>query len=155
MFSFHYATKEPPKYPLAEGGTISTNEAGIMEYPETVLLMNSFDARGELLLDDTPLQVVSPSVADPTRAPAGYHTLKIEGSLPYALKEGPAHWDKIKDEVAEKIFARLQPRGARSDGGQDSGQVLGEPSGYRAHESGHVARQRACRRPAHTAVRFL
>jgi phytoene dehydrogenase-like protein len=34
--------------------------------------------------------------------------LKIEGSLPYALKEGPAHWDKIKDEVAEKIFARLR-----------------------------------------------
>ena len=30
MFSFHYATKEPPKYPLAGGGTISTNEAGIM-----------------------------------------------------------------------------------------------------------------------------
>ena len=27
--------------------------------------------------------------------------------MPYALKEGPAHWDVIKEEVASKVFARL------------------------------------------------
>jgi phytoene dehydrogenase-like protein len=108
MFSFHYALKEPPKYPLAGGGTISTDEAAIMEHPETVLEMAAADERGELLTEDTPLQVVSPSVGDPSRAPAGYATLKIEGSLPYALKEGPKHWDAIKEQVAEKILARLQ-----------------------------------------------
>lgn len=108
MFSFHYAMKEPPKYPLPGGGTISTDEAAIMEHPETVLLMSEYNSRGELLVEDTPLQVVSPSVGDPSRAPAGYATVKIEGSLPYALKEGPAHWDKIKEQVAEKILGRLQ-----------------------------------------------
>jgi phytoene dehydrogenase-like protein len=108
MFSFHYAMKEPPKYPLSGGGTISTDEAAIMEHPETVLQMAAANERGELLLEDTPLQVVSPSVGDPTRAPAGYATVKIEGSLPYALKEGPQQWDKIKEQVAEKILSRLQ-----------------------------------------------
>lgn len=108
MFSFHYATSEAPEYPLAGGGTISSTEAALMEQPESVLLLNAYNARGEAWVDDIPLQIVSPSVADPTRVPAGKHTVKIEGTLPYALKEGPKHWDKIKEEVAEKVFARLR-----------------------------------------------
>ena len=108
MFSFHFATSEAPKYPLAGGVTIASNEAALMEHPESVLLMNSYNARGELFLDDTPLQIVNPSVGDPSRAPAGYHTVKIEGTLPYALKEGPTHWDAIKDQVAEKLLGRLR-----------------------------------------------
>src|SRR5665213_2790847 len=108
MFSFHYATSEAPKYPLAGGGTISSTEASLMEQPESVLLLNSYNARGEVWTDDIPLQIVSPSVSDPTRAPAGHHTVKIEGTLPYGLKEGPKHWDNIKDQVAEKVFGRLR-----------------------------------------------
>ena len=108
MFSFHYATSEAPKYRLPGGGTISTNEAALMESPESVLLMNSYNSRGELFLEDTPLQIVNPSVGDASRAPAGYHTVKIEGTLPYALKEGPAHWDKIKDQVAETLMNRVR-----------------------------------------------
>ena len=108
MFSFHYATSEAPKYPLAGGGTISSTEASLMERAESVFTLTTNNGRGEVVVDDIPLQIVSPSVADPTRAPAGYHTVKIEGTMPYALKEGPKHWDKIRDEVAEKIFARLR-----------------------------------------------
>ncbi|HSR05933.1 MAG TPA: NAD(P)/FAD-dependent oxidoreductase [Bryobacteraceae bacterium] len=108
MFSFHYATSEAPKYPLAGGGTISSTEASLMEHPESILLLNSYNARGEVWTDDIPLQIVSPSVSDPTRAPVGHHTVKIEGTLPYGLKEGPRHWDNIKDQVAEKVFGRLR-----------------------------------------------
>jgi phytoene dehydrogenase-like protein len=108
MFSFHYATSAPPQYPLAGGGTISSVEAALLEQPESILLLNSYIARGEAWVDDIPLQIVSPSVGDPTRAPAGHHTVKIEGTLPYALKEGPKHWDNIKEEVAEKVFSRLR-----------------------------------------------
>jgi phytoene dehydrogenase-like protein len=107
MFSFHYATSEAPKYPLGGGQTISTTEAALMEHPESVLVLNDYNARGVPFVEDMPLQIVSPSVADPTRAPAGYHTVKIEGTMPYALKEGPKHWDVIKEEVAAKVFARL------------------------------------------------
>lgn len=108
MFSFHYATSEPPKYSLPDGGTISTNEGALMERPESIFSLNSYNARGELFLEDTPLQIVSPSVADPSRAPAGYHTVKIEGTLPYALKGDPSHWDGVKEQVAETIFGRLR-----------------------------------------------
>lgn len=107
MFSFHYATSEAPEYPLSGGQTISTTEASLMEDPESALRLNDANARGVPFLEDMPLQIVSPSVADPTRAPAGYHTVKIEGTMPYALKEGPQHWDVIKEEVAATVFKRL------------------------------------------------
>src|SRR5258708_37819313 len=71
--------------------------------------MNYLEARGEATLVDPPgLQIVSPSVADPSRAPAGCHTVKIESNLPYALKEGPKHWDNIKDQVADVLLNHLR-----------------------------------------------
>jgi phytoene dehydrogenase-like protein len=109
MFSFHYATKEPPKYTLASGGTISTCEAVFMSSPERILRLGYDNARGIVDMDDPPpLQVVSATVPDPSRAPAGFHTLKLEGTMPYALKEGPKHWDNVKDEVAEGMLNYLR-----------------------------------------------
>ena len=72
MMSLHYATTEAPKYPLQNGATISTGEAVICPRLEKFLLLDYDDARGELDLDDPPgLQIVSPTVVDSTRAPAG------------------------------------------------------------------------------------
>jgi phytoene dehydrogenase-like protein len=109
MISLHYATTEPPKYPLPTGGTISTCEAAIPPKLERYLLLTYENARGEINLDDPPgLQIVSPSVVDPSRAPAGCHTVKIESNLPYALKEGPKHWDNIKEQVADSLLNHLR-----------------------------------------------
>ncbi len=104
MFVFHYAVSEPPKYELADGSTISPAESALLSNPQRILLADYEHATGDFKLDDLPLQIVCPSIADPTRAPAGYHTLKLQGNLPYALKEGPQHWDNIKDEVAATVF---------------------------------------------------
>ena len=109
MISLHYATSEPPKYPIANGGTISTCEAAIAPKLERYLLLDYENASGEIDLDNPPgLQIVSPSVVDPTRAPAGYHTVKIESNLPYDLKQGPQHWDQIKEKVAESLLNHLR-----------------------------------------------
>ncbi len=104
MFAFHYATSEPPVYELADGGTISPAESALMADPERILRADYEHAAGEINLDGLPLQIVCPSIADPTRAPAGYHTLKLEGNLPYGLKEGPQHWDTIKEKVAADVL---------------------------------------------------
>ena len=127
MFSFHFATSEAPRFPLPDGTTISSNEAALMEQPESVLLMNSYNERGELFLEDTPLQIVNPSVGDPSRAPAGCHTVKIEGTLPYALKEGPKHWDAIKEKVAETLLGRLQRVAPNFTGAKILGKFLESP----------------------------
>ncbi len=104
MFAFHYALSEPPKFELADGSTISPVESALLSEPERILLADYEHATGKFNLDNLPLQVVCPSIADPTRAPAGHHTLKLLGNLPYALEEGPQHWDNIKEKVAATVF---------------------------------------------------
>lgn len=106
MFAFHYALKGSPEYPLAAGGFVTGAEATIMERPESIFQLAQDQARGELTLDDYPLQIVHAVGYDRSRAPDGYSLLKIEGGMPYALKEGPDHWDDIKDAVADQVLDR-------------------------------------------------
>jgi phytoene dehydrogenase-like protein len=103
MFQFHYALSEAPRYPLAAHGTVSSCEASIMQDPESIFVLNSDDAHGELHLEDCALQVVHPAVFDASRVPPGRGLLKIQGVAPYKLKEGPEHWDAIKEHVADTI----------------------------------------------------
>jgi len=100
MFVTHYATSEPPKFAV-EGGTLSPVEAGILVRPDRALRYAYDDARGVVNLEEPSLQIICCSIADPTRAPAGMHTLKVLGWQPYELKEGPEHWDKIKNDVSD------------------------------------------------------
>ena len=106
MFAFNFALSEPPRYSSAEGGTIAPCEAAILERPESIFALNEDQARGELNIDDYPLQIVHCSNVDPTRIPAGFGAVKIEGTMPYALKEGPEHWDVIKEQVADRLLAQ-------------------------------------------------
>lgn len=111
MFVTHYATTEPPKYPV-NGGTLSPVESGLLVSPERGLRFGYDDASGVVNLQDPPLQIICGSIADSTRAPAGMHTMKVVGWQPYQLKEGPQHWDQIKSEVSDanlKFLRRFAP----------------------------------------------
>jgi phytoene dehydrogenase-like protein len=111
MFVTHYATSEPPIYKVS-GGTLSPVESGILASPYRALRFGYDDARGAVNLDEPPLQVICCSIADPSRAPTGKHTLKVLGWQPYHLKEGPEHWDKIKYDVSDanlKYLRRFAP----------------------------------------------
>jgi len=111
MFVTHYATSEPPIYKV-ESGTLSPVESGILASPYRALRFAFDDTRGVVNLEEPPLQVICCSVADPTRAPAGKHTLKVLGWQPYQLREGPEHWDEIKNDVSDanlKYLRRFAP----------------------------------------------
>ncbi|MEW5984545.1 MAG: NAD(P)/FAD-dependent oxidoreductase [Acidobacteriota bacterium] len=108
MFNVHVATTEPPKYPLAGGGTLSPCESVALVRPERLLRLEFDDAAGEITTDDLPLQIVCPTIIDPTRAPDGMHTLKINGFQPYAIKEGLERWDQLKNQVADAYLATLR-----------------------------------------------
>jgi len=107
MFVTHYATSEPPKFAV-QGGMLSPIEAGILASPERALRFAYDDARGVANMEDPPMQIITCTVADPTRAPAGMHTVKIVGWQPYSLKEGPEHWDQIKKEVSDAYLQGLR-----------------------------------------------
>jgi phytoene dehydrogenase-like protein len=73
----------------------------MLSEPTRALRMGYDFARGVANVEDPVLLAVSPSIGDPSQAPPGHHTIKIIGMQPYDLKEGPQHWDNIKEEVAQ------------------------------------------------------
>ncbi len=107
MFVTHYATSEPPKYAI-QGGMLSPVESGILVRPERALRFGYDDACGVTNVDEPPLQIICCTIADPTRAPDGMHTVKVIGWQPYQLKQGPEHWDQIKHEVSRANLAFLR-----------------------------------------------
>jgi phytoene dehydrogenase-like protein len=108
MFVSHYATTAPPVFPLEGGGTISPAETGLLVSPERALRVAFDDACGNINTEDPPMHCICCTSADPTRAPAGMHTLKLVSWYPYDIKQGPEHWDVIKKQVAEANLRQLR-----------------------------------------------
>lgn len=99
LFVQHYALKEPMTL-KGDGGDITPIACAMLSTPTRALRMGYDFARGVANVEEPVLLAVSPTVGDPSQAPPGQHTLKIIGMQPYELKEGPQHWDAIKQEVA-------------------------------------------------------
>ncbi len=100
MIAVNYATSTPPTYQV-DGGVITPANSALVAGTDTVLRVAYDFARSVVNLNDPPLAIHCTTSADPTRAPAGMHTIKVVGWQPYELKEGPEHWDVIKKEVAD------------------------------------------------------
>lgn len=105
MFVTHYATSEPPRF---EDG-LEAVAAGTAESVDRLLRIGWDVRRGALAVDEPPLLVVCPTVADPARAPDGQHTLKIIGFHPYELADGgAARWEDVKDDVSRANLDHLR-----------------------------------------------
>ena len=106
MFVTHYATTEPPTYRV-EGGELTAVASGTADSVERLLRVGYDVRRGALALDEPPLLVVCPTVADPGRAPDGRHTLKVIGFHPYAIADGSG-WDDAAHEVSRANLEHLR-----------------------------------------------
>jgi phytoene dehydrogenase-like protein len=107
-FVSHYATTEPITFPLSGGQTFAPGESLILTSPQHLITMMGKFAIGEADFEEPMLATQCVTVVDPTRAPAGMHTVDIFAYAPFQLKEGPEHWDKIKDEAADKYLKFLR-----------------------------------------------
>jgi phytoene dehydrogenase-like protein len=107
MFVAHYAATEPPRFAVGSG-QLEAVACGIVPSAESILGMAAQFRQGALALEDPSLLVLCPTVADPSRAPAGCHTLKVIGFQPYELAGGPGRWDGIKEAVAAAHLAQLR-----------------------------------------------
>ncbi len=107
MFVAHYATTEPPLFTTGDGALAAVG-AGVAQTPEAQLHVDDDFKHGRVSEARPTLLVLTPSVADPTRAPDGKHLIKVINFQPYALPEGPERWDEIKDEVAARNLTELR-----------------------------------------------
>src|SRR5258708_3193263 len=92
----------------SDGSSYRAEKAGVSVSTEHGVRYAYDDAGGVVNLEDPSMQIICCSVTDPTRAPAGMHTLKVVGWQPYELKEGPEHWDKIKKDVSDAYLKYLR-----------------------------------------------
>ena len=108
LFATHYALSEPPLYSIGNE-RLPAAAAGTMGSVDNALRLMNDIRRGLVHQDDPSLLVVCSTVADPSRAPEGKHTLKILSFFPYDLADGgPARWDDIKEEVAQRNLDYLR-----------------------------------------------
>jgi phytoene dehydrogenase-like protein len=107
-FATHYATTEPPRYPTRDGELLEVVSAGVAGWPEDVLRMGRDVCEGRLVHDGAWLLFPAPSVADPSRAPAGHHTVKILGMQPYDPGGGPGEWERLREAIAGEHLAHLR-----------------------------------------------
>jgi len=108
LFASHYALKEPPLYPIGDQRMPSV-AAGLGESSDNMLRLMSDIRRGKIHQGPPAMLVVCSTVVDPSRTPDGGHTLKLLSFFPYELADGgPARWDSIKEEVAQRNLDYLR-----------------------------------------------
>ena len=99
----YYATTEAPAF-VAPGGTQTAVSAGVVGWPDDVLQVGR-DVREGKLAHARWLLVATPTLADPSRAPEGRHTVKLLSMCPWEAGED---WETLKHEVAAENLAALR-----------------------------------------------
>jgi phytoene dehydrogenase-like protein len=113
-FAVHYATTEAPRYATRDGGEIAVVSAGVAGWEADIRRMGRDVREGRVVRDGAWLLFPAPTVADPTRAPDGHHTVKILGMQPYqpAGAAGGADaaesWRQLREEVAAVHLGHLR-----------------------------------------------
>ena len=108
MFVSHYATTAAPEFAVGGGGTLRSVASGTPQSADRMLRLATDFRAGRIATDDPVLLVLCPTVADPSRAPEGAHTLKVVGFQPYELAAGTGHWDELKAGVSAANLAELR-----------------------------------------------
>ncbi|MDR0343406.1 MAG: NAD(P)/FAD-dependent oxidoreductase [Nocardiopsaceae bacterium] len=113
-FATYYCTTAAPEF-ASPHGPRSAVSAGLAGWPEDVLQMGADLRAGRYLADPAWVLVATPTLADPGRAPAGGHTVKILTPQSYQPPAGPGGpdtvaggWDAVKDEHARRLLARVR-----------------------------------------------
>jgi phytoene dehydrogenase-like protein len=107
-FAAHYLTTEPPSFRLRDGTERSAVSAGVVGWPEQVIRMGRDVKEGRLVRDGAWLLCPTPTVEDPSRAPAGHHTVKVLGMQPYDPGDGPEAWADLGEEIAALHLSHLR-----------------------------------------------
>ena len=112
-FGVYLATSSPPVFLSNDGGRHTAVSAGTTGWPEDIIRLGQ-DLRAGRFVTDVPwLLVATPTLADPSRAPQGKHTVKLLSQQVYELPGPPGPpglpgWDAVKQEHADRQLDHLR-----------------------------------------------
>jgi phytoene dehydrogenase-like protein len=104
-FASYYCTTAAPEF-ASPAGPRSAVSAGLAGWPEDVLRLSADLRAGRFIADPAWLLVATPTLADPGRAPAGHHTVKI--LTPQSYQPPGGGWDGVKEEHAARLLASVR-----------------------------------------------
>ncbi len=107
-FGVYLATSAPPVFETAEGGRQAAVSAGTVGWPEDVIRLGQDLRAGRFVADVPWLLVATPTLADPSRALTGCHTVKLLSQQVYELPAGMPDWDAVKAEHAKRQLEHLR-----------------------------------------------
>jgi phytoene dehydrogenase-like protein len=103
-FATYYCTTAAPEFASPHGPRAAVS-AGLAGWPEEMIQMGADLRSGRYLADPAWVLVATPTLADPGRAPAGCHTVKILSPQAYRV---PGGWDAVKEEHASRVLRRVR-----------------------------------------------
>ena len=106
-FAAYYATTAPPQFETA-GGPRTAVSAGFAGWPEDMIQLGADLRAGRFIRDSPWLLVATPTLADPGRAPAGMHTVKVLSPQVYRLPAGLPGWEIVKEQHARRQLDGLR-----------------------------------------------
>jgi phytoene dehydrogenase-like protein len=128
-FGVYLATTAPPVFETPDG-PVTAVSSGTVGWPEDVVRLGQ-DLRDGRFVPGVPwLLVATPTLADPGRAPAGKHTVKLLSQQVYRLPPGMPGWDTVKAAQARRQLEHLR---AFTPGFTDEvilGQMVKSPADY-------------------------
>ncbi len=106
-FASYYCTTAAPEF-ASPAGPRTAVSAGLAGWPEDMIQMGADLRAGSFLHDPAWVLVATPTLADPGRAPAGHHTVKILSPQAYRLPGGMGEWDTVKEDHARRLLERVR-----------------------------------------------
>lgn len=107
-FGVYLAAREAPVFESPDGGRHAAVSAGTVGWPDDVVRLGQDLRAGRFVADVPWLLVATPTLADPSRAPAGMHTVKLLSQQVYELPGGLPGWEVVKAEHADRQLAHLR-----------------------------------------------
>jgi phytoene dehydrogenase-like protein len=104
-FATYYCATAAPQFKTPDGPRTAVS-AGLAGWPEDFIQLGADLRTGRFFADPPWVLVATPTLADPGRAPAGQHTVKILS--PQVYQPGPGGWAELKHEHSRRQLDRLQ-----------------------------------------------
>ena len=106
-FAVYMATSEPPLFAAGDGPRAAVS-AGLAGWPQEVLDHGRRLRDGTYDADPAWVLVATPTLADPSRAPEGKHTVKFLSGQGWRLPPGGRSWEELKQRQAARLLERVR-----------------------------------------------
>jgi phytoene dehydrogenase-like protein len=106
-FATYYCTTAPPEFDTGDGPRTAVS-AGLAGWPEDMIQLGADLKAGRFIAEPPWVLVATPTLADPGRAPAGQHTVKILSPQVYQPPAETGGWEAVKDAHSARLLARLR-----------------------------------------------